>query len=221
MTDTAYEKQDLMYKILVVGDIGTGKTSLIKKYVHNIFSPHYKSTVGVDFALKVIDWDNNLTIRLQLWDIAGQERFANLTRSYYKEAVGALVVFDVTRQTTFEGVNKWKTDLDSKICSTDTEENIPVILLANKVDLFQDEDKEYWEEMKGKIQKYCDEQGFIGWVETSAKNGIGIETAVKQLITTILDKKTDDVEVNPMYESIILDNPQNVQPYKTYSDRCC
>jgi Ras-related protein Rab-32 len=221
MTDTAYEKQDLMYKILVVGDIGTGKTSLIKKYVHNIFSPHYKSTVGVDFALKVIDWDNNLTIRLQLWDIAGQERFANLTRSYYKEAVGALVVFDVTRQTTFEGVNKWKTDLDSKICSTDTEENIPVILLANKVDLFQDEDKKYWEEMKGKIQKYCDEQGFIGWVETSAKNGVGIETAVKQLITTILDKKTDDVEVNPMYESIILDNPQNVQPYKTYSDRCC
>jgi len=221
MTDTVYEKQDLMYKILVVGDIGTGKTSLIKKYVHNIFSPHYKSTVGVDFALKVIDWDNNLTIRLQLWDIAGQERFANLTRSYYKEAIGALVVFDVTRQTTFEGVNKWKTDLDSKICFADTEENIPVILLANKVDLFQDEDKDYWEEMKEKIQKYCDERGFIGWVETSAKNGIGIDSAVKQLITTILDKKTDDVGVNPMYESIILDNPQNVQPYKTYSDSCC
>lgn len=91
----------------------TGKTSIIKRFVHNIFSMHYKSTIGVDFALKVINWDPSTVVRLQLWDIAGQERFGNMTRVYYREAVGAFVVFDVTRVATFEAVQKWKNDIDS------------------------------------------------------------------------------------------------------------
>jgi GTPase SAR1 family protein len=69
----------------------------------------------VDFALKVINWDQNTVVRLQLWDIAGQERFGNMTRVYYREAVGAFVVFDVTRVATFEAVQKWKNDIDSKV----------------------------------------------------------------------------------------------------------
>ena len=81
--------------------------------MHNIFSMHYKSTIGVDFALKVINWDPSTVVRLQLWDIAGQERFGNMTRVYYREAVGAFVVFDVTRVATFEAVQKWKNDIDS------------------------------------------------------------------------------------------------------------
>ena len=160
--------------MLVVGDIGTGKTSIIKRYVHGIFSNHYKATIGVDFALKgtlrysvtpnanaitrsmfmscmracvrvacvyapvlmmmhsrltrtcfdcpmvlcvppVINLDSNTVVRLQLWDIAGQERFGNMTRVYYKEAVGAFIVFDVTRASTFEAVHKWKHDIDSKV----------------------------------------------------------------------------------------------------------
>merc|ERR1719420_1766205 len=105
---------EYLYKVLVVGDIGTGKTSIIKRFVHNIFSMHYKSTIGVDFALKVINWDANTVVRLQPWDIAGQERFGNMTRVYYKEAVGAFLVFDVTRADSFSAVEKWKIDLDSK-----------------------------------------------------------------------------------------------------------
>nr|XP_053633154.1 uncharacterized protein LOC128689093 [Cherax quadricarinatus] len=109
------DKREHLYKILVIGELGTGKTSIIKRYVHQFFSQHYRATIGVDFALKVLNWDSNTVIRLQLWDIAGQERFGNMTRVYYKEAVGAFVVFDVTRAQTFDAVTKWKTDLDTKV----------------------------------------------------------------------------------------------------------
>lgn len=66
--------KDHLYKILVIGDLGTGKTSIIKRYVHRFFTQHYRATIGVDFALKVLNWDDNTLVRLQLWDIAGKFR---------------------------------------------------------------------------------------------------------------------------------------------------
>ena len=174
---------EYLYKVLVVGDIGTGKTSIIKRFVHNIFSMHYKSTIGVDFALKVINWDENTMVRLQLWDIAGQERFGNMTRVYYKEAVGAMVVFDVTRVSTFEAVVKWKNDIDAKVTLPPDDRPIPVVLLANKCDLAKDSFMKSSEQM----DKFCEEQGFIGWFETSAKDNINIESAARFLVQHILE----------------------------------
>lgn len=89
---SALNKREHLYKILVIGELGTGKTSFIKQYVHKFYSQNYRATIGVDFALKVLNWDASTIIRLQLWDIAGQERFGNMTRVYYKEAVGAFIV---------------------------------------------------------------------------------------------------------------------------------
>ena len=68
-------KREHLYKILVIGELGTGKTSIIKRYVHQFFSQHYRATIGVDFALKVLNWDQDTVIRLQLWDIAGTVEF--------------------------------------------------------------------------------------------------------------------------------------------------
>jgi Ras-related protein Rab-32 len=87
----------------------------------------------VDFALKIIQHESDMTINLQLWDIAGQERFGNITRVYYKGAVGAFVVYDVSRAITFQNVLKWKNDLDTKVQLPKGRGNIPVVLLANKV----------------------------------------------------------------------------------------
>ena len=85
----------------------------------------------VDFALKVIEWDEDTTVRLQLWDIAGQERFGIMTHVYYKEAAAACVVFDITSPRTFQAAAKWKADVDSKVF-LESGDPVPSILLANK-----------------------------------------------------------------------------------------
>ncbi|KAI7891399.1 P-loop containing nucleoside triphosphate hydrolase protein, partial [Mucor mucedo] len=102
---------EYQFKILVVGDLSTGKTLILRRFVHNTFTCHYKSTVGVEFALKIIQNEPDMMISLQLWDIAGQERFGNITRVYFKGAVGAFVVYDVSRAITFENVLRWKNSI--------------------------------------------------------------------------------------------------------------
>jgi len=204
--------------VLVVGDIGTGKTSIIKRYVHGIFSMHYKSTIGVDFALKVLDWDPRTTVRLQLWDIAGQERFGNMTRVYYKEAVGAFVVFDVTRISTYEAVKKWKSDIDTKVTIPGTTEPIPVVLLANKYDLVSG--KEGWGKTKEEMDKFCEEQGFVTWFETSAKDDTRIDEAANSLVKTILEKVTLPVEEVNDDRVKLRDNPNNRNGEKSSKCPC-
>uniref|UniRef100_A0A3P9AX19 Ras-related protein Rab n=1 Tax=Maylandia zebra TaxID=106582 RepID=A0A3P9AX19_9CICH len=168
---------ELLFKVLVIGDLGVGKTSIIKRYVHQIFSQHYRATIGVDFALKVLQWDSNTVIRLQLWDIAGQERYGNMTRVYYREAVGALVVFDVTRASTFDAVLKWKDDLDSKV-TLNHGRPVPAVLLANKSDQLVSQQPQ--------LDIFCRENGFVGWFETSAKENTNIEEAARCLVEHIL-----------------------------------
>lgn len=178
------EKREFLFKVLVIGDLGTGKTSIIKRYVHQFFSIHYRATIGVDFALKVLNWNDDTLIRLQLWDIAGQERFGNMTRVYYKEAVAAFVVFDVTRASTFEAVEKWKSDLDSKVFLPNGSP-IPAVLLANKCDQVN----EGLYNNTTQMNEYCAEKGFAGWFETSAKENIGIDEAATFLVNKILENE--------------------------------
>ncbi|XP_031552922.1 ras-related protein Rab-38-like [Actinia tenebrosa] len=195
------EKKEYLFKVLVIGDLGVGKTSIIKRYVHQFFSVHYRATIGVDFALKVINWDEDTLIRLQLWDIAGQERFGNMTRVYYKEAVGAFIVFDVTRASTFEAVQKWKNDLDNKV-TLPTGEPVPAVLLANKCD----QAKEGLVNNSSQMDEYCSDKGFIGWFETSAKEDINVGEAASFLVSKILANEKahnfDDIPKDP--ESITL-----------------
>ncbi|MGH0146191.1 UNVERIFIED_CONTAM: hypothetical protein FKN15_007929 [Acipenser sinensis] len=123
-------------------------------------------------------WCSRGSVRYQ-----GQERFGNMTRVYYKEAVGAFVVFDVTRGSTFEAVSKWKHDLDSKV-KLPNGGPIPVVLLANKCDKKKDGNGDN----SSNMDQFCKESGFLGWFETSAKDNINVEEAARFLVESILIK---------------------------------
>ncbi|CAM9494675.1 unnamed protein product [Heterosigma akashiwo] len=169
------------WKVLVLGDPATGKTSIIKRYVHNFFSDHHKTTVGVDFALKALNV-NGTEVKMQLWDIAGQDRFGVIARTYYKDSYGALIVYDASRPPTFDTVEKWKREIDDKVKLPDGS-NIPIVLLANKCDLDKAEvDKSY-------LDQFCQEHGFIGWFDTSARLNINIEQACRFLVDNLLEKR--------------------------------
>ncbi|TNM84826.1 hypothetical protein fugu_009004 [Takifugu bimaculatus] len=177
-------RKEHLYKVLVIGDLGVGKTSIIRRYVHQTYSNNYRATIGVDFALKVLNWDSE-TVRLQLWDIAGQERFGNMTRVYYREAMGAFIVFDVTRHTTFEAVAKWKEDLDSKLMLADGQ-NIATVLLANKCDQGRE-----LANNAIKMDQFCKDHGFVGWFETSAKDNLNISDAANFLVKHMMAAEND------------------------------
>lgn len=123
-----------------------------------------------------------MLVRLQLWDIAGQERFGAMTHVYYKEAVGAVIAFDSTRPATFESVLKWKTDIDDKIALPD-DSPIPVLLLATKADLVQGMS----EPTETQLKTFAAENNFVGHAIISSKSGVGVEDAAKLLVQSIMD----------------------------------
>jgi len=171
-----------MVKILVVGNSNCGKSSIVERYTKNQFQSNIKSTLGVDFALKEIVIDSKNKIQLQLWDIAGQERFGTLTGVYYRQAVGALVVFDINHEPSLKDAEKWKKDLDAKIPASDGQ-TIPCLLIGNKSDLKR---KDF---DPSKIEAFCEKNNFLGWFATSAKENSGIEEAFAFLLENILIPK--------------------------------
>jgi Ras-related protein Rab-32 len=171
---------DVVLKVLVLGDPATGKTSIIKRTITNSISDLHKPTIVVDFHFRKFDVQGT-SVALQLWDIAGQDRFGALYRIYYRDAFGAMLVFDLSRPETFQSVLKWKREIDNKVMLPNGSA-LPVILLANKSDLPDTRVN------KEELDAFCKEHGFVGWLETSAKTNHNIEESVKSLVTTILSQ---------------------------------
>ncbi len=124
------EKHDFLFKIVMIGDHGVGKTQLITRYTTNEFYMHSSTTIGVEFTTRTMTIDGKL-LGAQLWDTAGEEKYKSLTSIYYKGAVGALLVYDITRRETFDRIcTQWLTEL-----KTYSDPNIVAILIGNKCDL--------------------------------------------------------------------------------------
>lgn len=172
---------EILFKVLIIGDPTVGKTSFVHRYVNNIYKKDYKMTIGVDFALKMIKWSDSQNIKLQLWDIAGQERFTSMTRVYYKDAHACIVMFDLTQRLTFQNAVKWKKDLDVK-CTLQDGSPVPCLLLANKCDLTHREVEQ------SEIEELCKEHDFVGWSEISVKEGLMVEESMRFLIEEMMAK---------------------------------
>ncbi|KAJ7294738.1 hypothetical protein O6H91_Y235900 [Diphasiastrum complanatum] len=176
------EDYDYLFKVVLIGDSGVGKSNLLSRFTRNEFSLESKSTIGVEFATRSINVDGKL-IKAQIWDTAGQERA--ITSAYYRGAVGALLVYDITRHVTFENVERWLKELKDH-----TDSNIVVMLVGNKSDLrhlraVSVEDGQSFSEREG-----------LYFMETSALESTNVENAFKQILTQIyrvVSKKALDV----------------------------
>jgi small GTP-binding protein len=168
-----------LWKIVLIGDGAVGKTSLRKRYLGEGFSTDYMSTMGADFAL--FDTEINDThIRWQIWDLAGQPVFKDVVKAYYTKVFGGVLVYDVTRRQTFENAEKWINDMWGH---SGREPNVPVVLLANKIDL-REEGAESVTTEEGKA--FAERLG-LPFIETSAKTGAGVQVAFDQLGKKILE----------------------------------
>ncbi|GAM18793.1 hypothetical protein SAMD00019534_019680 [Acytostelium subglobosum LB1] len=162
-----------MMKILVIGGVNNGKTSIISKACYNnMESEKTINTIGVGFHTKKIQMDSK-QIRMCFWDFSGQDRFLCLTRCYFNEANAAIVVTDASRPNSLELALNWKRELDNNF-----EYKIPTFLFANKYDLIKDEPT-YTEQQLNQITR---DNGFDKWAYTSAKDGHGIEDAIEELV---------------------------------------
>ncbi|XP_042265709.1 ras-related protein Rab-7L1-like isoform X2 [Thunnus maccoyii] len=201
-----------MLKILIVGDGNVGKSSFVHRYVNGQFNNTYKMTVGVDFSVKVLHWSDKEKVRLQLWDIAGQERFISMTRIYYKGALGCVVMFDVTNSSSFLRCRHWKQDLDSKAMLPNGG-SIPCILLANKCDLSQRVVS------ADSIDKFSKANGFVTWMETSVKENKNIGEAMRRLVQEILSVQSGLDPLDPQPQDRV--NPPLESELNNSKGSCC
>lgn len=198
-----------IFKIIVVGDMGTGKTSMIRRFVEGNFSEFYKITIGVDFASKIIDVDG-VKVDVQLWDIAGQERFGSMTGVYYRESVGAIVVFDITRPSTFEMTKIWKDDIEAKV-QTSAGYSVPTLLVGNKIDLKPDS----WGNKTEEMEKHAKDNNYLKYFETSAKEGTNLEEAISTLAKYIIDNNIEPESTRDL-KGVDISETSRIQ-----KSRCC
>ncbi|KAL7889841.1 hypothetical protein AOLI_G00020990 [Acnodon oligacanthus] len=170
------ETYDFLFKFLVIGNAGTGKSCLLHQFIEKKFKDDSNHTIGVEFGSKIINVVNKF-VKLQIWDTAGQERFRSVTRSYYRGAAGALLVYDITSRETYNALTNWLTD--ARMLAS---QNIVIILCGNKKDLDADREVTFLE-----ASRFAQENELM-FLETSALTGENVEEAFVQCARKILNK---------------------------------
>jgi len=174
---------DYLFKVVIIGDSGVGKSNLLSRFTRNEFHLDSKSTIGVEFATRSISHDGKI-IKAQIWDTAGQERYRAITSAYYRGAVGALLVYDISKRLTFENVERWLKEL-----RTHADPSIVVMLVGNKCDL------KHLQAVITDDAKSFAEQNNLAFIETSAMDSTNVDVAFETIlieIYRIVTRKTLD-----------------------------
>lgn len=214
------QTEDYLFKIVLIGDSAVGKSNLLARFARNEFYPNSKSTIGVEFQTQKIDIDGK-EIKAQIWDTAGQERFRAVTSAYYRGAVGALLVYDVSRRQTFDSIGRWLNELH-----THSDMNVVTILIGNKTDL-----KDAREVSTDEGKTVAEAQGLF-FMETSALDSSNVTTAFHTIVKEIYnilskkvissqERKKDDSKSLGSGKSIVLQEEAGEPVGQPKTAGCC
>lgn len=206
------DEYDYLFKIVLIGDSGVGKSNLLSRFTRNEFSLESKSTIGVEFATKSIQVDGKI-IKAQVWDTAGQERYRAITSAYYRGAVGALLVYDIAKHVTYENVERWLKELRDH-----ADQNIVIMLVGNKSDL------RHLRAVPVEEAKAFAEKNTLSFIEASALDSTNVETAFQQILTEIYRivsqarqvRATENGPGNQSHSGTSLPGPQTVRPTASF-----
>ncbi|OMJ93478.1 hypothetical protein SteCoe_3600 [Stentor coeruleus] len=196
------------HKLVFLGDIYVGKTSIINRFMYESFDTNYQATIGIDFLSKTLYLDDR-TVRLQLWDTAGQERFRSLIPNYIRDSSVAVIVFDITNKQTFINCDKWVEDVKNERGN-----DAVVVLVGNKIDR-SDERTVSQEEAQNKAKAFD-----ALYIEASAKTGDNVKQLFKQIATTLPGDKPQSI--TPGGDGRVALNPATLStPPKPKEDCAC
>ncbi|XP_074317499.1 ras-related protein RABG3c [Silene latifolia] len=180
-------RRRLLLKVIILGDSGVGKTSLMNQFVNHKFSNQYKATIGADFLTKEVQIDDRL-FTLQIWDTAGQERFQSLGVAFYRGADCCVLVHDVNVMKSFDNLNRWREEFLLQASPHDPE-NFPFVVLGNKVDVDGGNSRVV---SAKKAKAWCASKGNIPYFETSAKDGVNVEAAFQCIAKNAIKNEPEE-----------------------------
>jgi Ras-related protein Rab-7A len=193
-------RKKVLLKVIILGDSGVGKTSLMNQYVTRKFSNQYKATIGADFLTKEVAVDDRL-VTMQIWDTAGQERFQSLGVAFYRGADCCVLVFDVTVPKSFETLGSWRDEFLIQASPRDPD-NFPFVVLGNKIDL----DNRAISQKRA--MTWCQSKGGIPYFETSAKDAVNVEQAFQTIAKNALKQEKDVEYFHDFKDQIVLDSKE-------------
>jgi len=182
-------RKKILLKVIILGDSGVGKTSLMNQYVHKRFSNQYKATIGADFLTKEIMIDDKL-VTLQIWDTAGQERFQSLGVAFYRGADSCVLVHDITDSKSFDNLESWMDEFLVH-ANPNNQSTFPFVVLGNKADLAANRRQVPAQKAKA----WCASKGDIPYFETSAKEALNVEQAFQTIAKNALARESQQKPV--------------------------
>ncbi|CAO3688269.1 unnamed protein product [Umbelopsis ramanniana] len=193
-------RKKVLLKVIILGDSGVGKTSLMNQYVNKKFSTQYKATIGADFLTKEVMVDDKL-VTMQIWDTAGQERFQSLGVAFYRGADCCVLVYDVNTPKSFDSLSSWVDEFLVQ-ASPRNPDSFPFVVLGNKIDV--DESKRMVSARRA--HQWCESKGGIPHFETSAKEAINVEQAFQTIAKNALAMESDVELYSDLNDPIRIDN---------------
>lgn len=208
MTTETIEKLDYVFKYVVIGEAGVGKTSIARQFVLNDYIDRYNTTIGIDFSCKTIIV-NDVYIKIQIWDTAGQETFRSLISSYYKDTIGVIIVIDDYTEKSLENIKYWQQEYYKK---EQFNQNVFFMVLVNKIDSFTNSPK------CDLIQNYCNDNNII-FYGVSAKTGCNINESFRYFTTHIYQLTRDSpTEINGIKKCYV---KFDKEARSSYPYNCC